>query len=264
MERKTKNCHSKCPICGGTGLITRKVNGIEFGKNCECINRAIFENKLKFANIPEDYRNIKVSDFKTTIYQKEESRKLAKDAREIVKNYILNFDKMDRLGKGLYFYSDKKGSGKTMLALALANALMSRNGIVAKYATVSDILKEIKNTYDKDGNRYRDKFEPSKPKESELIDDLRKVKVLILDDIGVEKLTGWSNEIIYQIINERLINKLVTIFTSNTHISQLKHDERIISRIKKMSIPIQMPEESIRDQLGEKENMELVKELLGV
>lgn len=249
-----KTSHSDiCPKCEGVGFVTKIVDGDLFAKRCECAEKAILENKIRFASIPEEFKGIRVSDFKTTIYEKHESITLAKNAREIVKNYMLNYDKISELGKGLYLYSNTKGSGKTMLAIALGNALMSMRKSVVKYATVVDILKEIRSTYDREDI-----------KESDLIDSLKKVEVLIMDDIGTEKLTGWTNEIMYQIINDRMINKLVTIFTSNVHISKLKHDERILSRIEKMAIPIQMPEESIRRQLANKENTDLVKELLGL
>lgn len=253
IEEKMKTSDSKCEKCGGVGVITHFIDGTLFAKNCECTQKAILATKIKFANIPEEFKNIKVTDFKATLYKKDDSIYLAKNAREIVRNYMINFDELKKLGKGLYFYSKTKGSGKTMLAIALGNALINMRGEVVKFATTIDILTEIKSTY---GDITKN--------ESELINNLKKVEVLILDDIGTEKLTGWSNEIMYQIINYRMISKLITIFTSNTHISQLKHDERITNRIEKMAIPIQMPEESIRKQLAENENCELVKKLLGM
>ena len=207
---------------------------------------------LKFANIPPEFEGVKVDDFNCTIYTTSNAINIATAARKITKNYILNFEQFKETGKGLYYYSKEKGSGKTMLALALGNALINMYKVNVKFVTTPDLFAEIKRTYDK----------TSEFKESELLDSLKSVQVLILDDIGTEKQGGWVNEILYQILNTRMTSKLITIFTSNVHMSQLKHDERIKSRIEKMSYPVQMPEESIRKQIAMKENAEMVKVLL--
>lgn len=207
---------------------------------------------LKFADIPKEFKDIKVNDFDNEIYSSIEALNLASAARRMAKNYILNFDVFRSEGKGLYFYSSTKGSGKTMLAIAIGNALINVHGVQVKFLTTPDLLSEIKRTYDA----------KSEYKESELLESLKQVEVLILDDIGVEKQSGWMNEILYKILNHRMTANLVTIFTSNVHISKLQHDERITSRIEKMALPVQMPEESIRRAIARKENEELVNLLL--
>lgn len=207
---------------------------------------------LKFANIPTEFIGVKVNDFNCMLYTTTKAINVATAARKATKNYILEFEKYNAEGKGLYYYSNEKGSGKTMLALALGNALMSIYSMSVKFVTTLDLFAEIKKTYDKN----------SEFKESELLDSLKQVQVLILDDIGTEKQGGWVNEILYQILNTRMASKLVTIFTSNVHLSQLKHDERIKSRIEKMSFPVQMPEESIRRQIANRENEEMAAALL--
>lgn len=231
-------------------------DGLTYAKNCKCVEQAIIEAKmakaLSFANIPLEFSGVKVNEFNCSMYTTNNAVNTATAARKITKNYILEFEKYRAVGKGLYYYSKEKGSGKTMLALALGNALMNMYSMSVKFVTTPDLFSEIKRTYDKN----------SEFKESELLDSLKQVQVLILDDIGTEKQSGWVNEILYQVLNTRMTSKLVTIFTSNVHISQLKHDERIRSRIDKMSYPVQMPEESIRKQLADKENEEMAKSLL--
>lgn len=252
ITEKRKNSNSNvCPLCDGLGNIIRIEDGQVFAKVCECTKQAILMKKISFANIPEAFKEIMVNDFKANVYQQEEARDIAKIAKNIVKNYILDFDEIQTTGKGLYFYSDTKGSGKTMLAIALANALMNRAKIIAKYARTVDILSEI-----------RASFGDDKANQSEIINEIKNIPILIIDDIGVEKVTGWVNEILYQIIDYRYTNKLVTIFTSNTHFSRLQHDKRLVTRIRKMSMAIQMPEESIRDKQGDEENAVLMKKLL--
>lgn len=78
--------------------------------------------------------------------------------------------------------------------------------------------------------------------------------MLVLDDIGVEKMSPWVNEKFYSILNGRMIQKQITIFTSNCVIEQLAFDERIINRIQKMALPVPFPEESVRSVLASAEN----------
>lgn len=239
-------------------MIVTNENGLTYAKQCKCMEQAIIKAKmertLNFASIPAEFTGVMVNDFDCSIYQAVESINIATSARKITKNYILDFDeKYKTSGRGLYYYSKEKGSGKTMLALALGNALMNMYSMSVKFVTTLDLFAEIKRTYDK----------TSEFRESELLDSLKQVQVLILDDIGTEKQGGWVNEILYQILNTRMTAKLVTIFTSNVHMSQLKHDERIKSRIEKMSFPVQMPEESIRKQIANRENNEMAAALLG-
>ena len=62
--------------------------------------------------------------------------------------------------------------------------------------------------------------------------------LLILDDLGAEKITDFVKQITYYIINEREINCLQTIITSNFNLSQIDEmiDSRVSSRISAYNI----------------------------
>ena len=70
-------------------------------------------------------------------------------------------------------------------------------------------------------------FEKREP----IIKDLIEVDKLIIDDIGSEVKTDFSDDILFQILNERYEWERFTGFTSNHNIADLKYDGRIISRI---------------------------------
>ena len=167
-------------------------------------------------------------------------------------NYIKDFQDFESKGKGLYYYSKTKGSGKTRLALSLGNALLNSKSRQVRFITTSDLLREIKSTYNKN----------SEYTESQLVDAIGNVNVLIIDDIGVEKLTDWVNEMLDSIFDTRMKHNKITIFTSNCSMEELKHDERLKSRIFKMTIPVKMPEEDIRIKQSKQENKELQNILL--
>ncbi|WP_336824562.1 hypothetical protein [Sporosarcina sp. USHLN248] len=89
------------------------------------------------------------------------------------------------------------------------------------------------------------------------MESFKQAPVLVMDDLGVEKTTGWSEEILTQILDERMSYKRPTIITSNMSIRLLQKKYpagRIKSRIEKMTYPVVMPEASVREIISKKEN----------
>lgn len=250
-ESQTQTYHSKCQYetCDGSGVYVNEKGCAEF---CKCREDAILESKLEFAKIPEEFKNLKVADFDTSLYSGKEKH-TANMARKAIVQYIKNYEEFKGKGKGLYLYSNTKGSGKTRLVASLGNALVSTYKERVRFITTLDLLDEIKATYNRE----------SALSENEILSAIKEVDVLILDDIGVEGDSPWVQEKLYSILNGRMINNLVTIFTSNSRVEELKQDERIKNRLEKMAIPIKMPEQSIRTRLAKEENEELQSLLYG-
>lgn len=219
---------------------------------CKCYYDQIVNKKLEFADIPEVFKNLTINSFRIDLYSKDESRQKAMIAKKMAANFVKNFETFQEEGKGLYLYSNIKGSGKTRMAISIGNALMKVKKVGVKYTTTIDLLNEIKKTFDED----------SEVTESELINSIRKIDVLILDDVGVENPTPWVKSIFYSILDDRMDNNKITIFTSNLSMSELQHDDRLKSRIEKMALPMEFPEESIRGKIAKLENEELQRLLL--
>lgn len=238
---------SICPKCNNTGWETYiGEDGYEYAKECSCgiRQREIQESRLRFASIPETYKDVTLKDIKTNYYTKQESKDLIKATAEFVKWYLENLDKNIEEGKGIYLWSEVKGSGKTMLAAALANELINKHKRFVKFATSLDILDEIKATYNKD----------SEENESELLNDFVLTDFFVIDDFGTERASEWAGEKFYQIVNKRYINKKVTFFTSNYDLKTLKYDDRITNRMRERSYIIHFPEESVREFKARVEN----------
>lgn len=256
-HQKTLNSTSKCKyeLCDGSGQIWWDDPERGFtGRNCECENDRIAESRLRFAKIPEEFEKLTVNSFRTDLYKTETGQAIAKRAKAACGEFIKQYDMFSEQGKGLYFYSETKGSGKTRLAISVGNALMSVKKQRVRYITTLDLLGEIKKTYNRE----------SEETETDVIDAVNTVDCLILDDVGVEDgEKPWIKEKMFQILDYRMTRKKVTIFTSNVTVSRLKHDDRIKNRIERMAVPVMMPEESIRSQLSAKENDDLSKILFG-
>lgn len=252
----------KCQKCRDSGYYEIEKDGYTYSRECECgkIQRDRLAGRLRFATIPKEFESQTVDNFQTDCYSTPQSRELAKLAKHLAKQYIEQFQEIKETGKGFYFHSGVKGSGKTRLAVSIANDIITRYMVGAKFATTIQILDQIKSTWG-ENSRERNAGEPVN--EHRLIDDIISVPVLVIDDIGVEKPKDWINERFYNILNGRMIEKRITIFTSNYRIGELQLDDRIVNRIEKMALPIEFPAESIRSAIARKENSDLLDRLLG-
>ena len=268
MKRRTKPLQDseetaaptyKCPKCRDTGWeMVKDENEYEYCRECSCgyLQRQRIAGKLKFATIPAEFKDHTVENFRTDCYSTPQNCERAQMAQVIAQRYVEQFDEIKETGKGLYFYSSVKGSGKTRLAVSIANDLIQKKFVSAKFATTIQILDQIKATWG--GERKNEETE------QKLIQDIVSVEVLVIDDIGVEAVKDWVNERFYNILNGRMIEKRVTIFTSNCRIEELNFDDRITNRIVKMALPVQFPNESIRTAIARKENSDLLDRLLGI
>lgn len=237
-----------CEKCKDTGWI---INENNFAVSCECRNKKIRYNRIKFANIPEAFRDIRLSSFNIGYY---ENKAEINEVIKTVKYFLANLEEMKNEGVGLYLYSETKGSGKTRMATSLANELIHEHDMTVRYTTSVEIISEIKASWRNDAE-----FQS----ESQLLRYLTNAEVLVIDDFGTEILKDWINEKFYQIINSRYAEKRMTIYTSNHQISDLKYDDRIIDRITERVYQVHFPEESIRKGIAAARERKLRNEIQG-
>lgn len=240
--------------CDGSGLIhVIDENGYEFMMVCKCREYKELLRKIKTARIPNEYLNKRIQDFDTKIYQKNDNVRVAQYAKKIAARYVEKYPEMKDMGKGLYFYSNSKGSGKTLLSIAIINELIIKYKTKPMYISVVNMLNEMKHSFsnnDSKGDFYS------------LMETFKQAQVLVMDDLGVEKTTDWSEEVLTQILDERMSYKRPTIITSNMHTQLLREKYpagRIKSRVEKMTFPVVMPEESVREIMAKKENEKIAK-----
>lgn len=161
--------------------------------------------------------------------------------------WLINFCKtFDRNGihKGLYLHGTF-GCGKTYLISAAFNEL-SKKRISTEIIYFPELLRDLKNDFDSSGDRLQ---------------YLEEVDLLLIDDIGAEKVTEWGrDEILGTILQKRMNNYKTTFFTSNLTLEQLEEhliinssgDEvfkarRIIERIKKLTEDMELKSENKRN-----------------
>ena len=139
---------------------------------------------------------------------------------------------------GLYL-SGGTGCGKTLLSCAILNELLRFHKVSVRYAKVSrDILSKIRASYNPSSEIYGTA--------ARIEQGLATVKVLVIDDFDIYKETEWVQAILYDLIDARYENNLLTIINSNRPLSFWKDTAggRIYSRLTEMcpEIHIQAPD----------------------
>ena len=242
-----------CPICGGLEWTTEMIDGVGYAFPCKCRAKNMMKRRIRFAEIPEAFKDMHLNTFRSDVYKNSESKAKIILACKMIKEYLKMFDEAKNSGMGLYIYSKAKGSGKTRMAASIANELIEKHDTCVKFASSTQILSEIKRTFDMD----------SEYTESHLLDALIMAEVLVIDDFGTEKVTEWVKDRFYQIVNSRYINRKVTIYTSNESLETLKYDDRITNRIKERSYQIDFPEESVRDHISQANMIRMISKVMG-
>jgi len=119
---------------------------------------------------------------------------------------------------GWLVFTGDHGTGKTHLAAAIANARRARGQTVI-FVTAPDLLDYLRAAYSPSSQISFDKR----------FDEVRRVSLLVLDDLGVESGTPWAREKLYQIINYRYNLRLPTVFTTAYPIERI--DPRLRARM---------------------------------
>lgn len=136
------------------------------------------------------------------------------------------------------------GTGKTGLAVSALRAVVEAQSVDALFLTAPDLLDRIRASYSPRAN------DTDGPTERELMDAVKDTGLLVLDDLGAERPTGWVQEKLFAVINHRYSEQLPCIFTSNLDPEGLaKHlGERTAWRIVEMSDPVRLDGPNLRDR----------------
>lgn len=148
------------------------------------------------------------------------------DQMDMLRKYAEEWEDMQSGNYGLLLYGDTE-TGKSYGAACVANKLIERFVPVCMI-NLSSVLNELdRNGVDK--NTY--------------IENLMQYPLLILDDFGTERQTGYAMEQVFNVIDARYRSKKPLIITTNLSWAELDSPKslahkRIYRRIKEMCQPL--------------------------
>ena len=207
--------------------------------------------------VPAEYNNFSLDDFQL----ENESQK---NAARVVMGFIRdskacsqkNRGKGERNTfyglhpKGLFIYGNI-GTGKTMLSCIVCN-IFSYEGIPSIFKNWGGISQEYLATMKKDG-------EGSDKTGLDISSKYKTIPILVIDDLGKFKMSSYQVSILFDIIDYRITNGLLTIVTANYNLEDLRGQltpssgrydvtlpDAIISRLTGNLLPIELEGEDWR------------------
>jgi DNA replication protein DnaC len=187
-------CASVCSTCGGEGyLFEQDAEGELVSRRCGCASWDTRARLFNAATVPRRYAAV---DLETGTEDVTDS---VRQARIACYKMTSGFQPGDR-GIGL---SGPVGTGKTHLMAGVVRVLTLENAVACRFVEFTHLLSEIRLGYERGHG------------ETEIIDGLVDVPVLVIDELGKGLSTEWQISILDALISRRYNKRVTTLVTTN-------------------------------------------------
>ena len=188
-----------CPNCQGTGWKIVESGGATGAQRCDCRDQTLDLHRREHSRIPPNYRDASFDNFKCEARQPELESQL-RDVMLMVRTYA---NQTDPKRPGLLLVG-RPGSGKTHLAVAALKILLTR-GFDGVFYNYQELLNKIIASYRPEAGSG----------EREAYREAMDAEVLLLDDLGANRVNEWVQDTITAIITHRCDNRKPLIATTN-------------------------------------------------
>lgn len=210
-----------CPVCSDKGMVEQNNVKTVF---CQCFLDLLKECACDEVNNLSPLNLSKFEDFDLSYYSEEDTAEGVNPRRRMTQilNYCKAYAKNFKADTRSILMRGATGLGKTHLSLSIANELLEKGFSVA-YVSAPDILFQLERAH----------FSYDYQQEEELLSTLTDCDLLIIDDLGTEFSTNYTNTQIYNIFNNRILRSKPVIINTNLTIKELEsaYTQRFVSRI---------------------------------
>lgn len=184
-----------CTLCDDSGWLAEMKDGERIVRRCKCILKRKGEQLLAEAQLPELFANARFHNYDISEHLSQQ------EAHIEAMRYVDDWRSRDR---NSILFTGTAGLGKTHLAAAMVHELTLIHQVPCMFINMQSFLA-----------RQREGM-----KSSDLVSDrqsrlARSIDMLVMDDLGAERLTDYSLETVTTIINERYHRNLPIIITTN-------------------------------------------------
>lgn len=205
--------HYLCPDCHDTGYQGREV--------CHCLKQALTDAAFSRFDLSPRARLENFDTFELKYYTDDKPehgpspRRYMAAMKQLMMNYCADFEAQH----DNYLFYGAPGLGKTFLSNCVANALIEKGKNVI-YITAEHLINLVREAV-RDGN------------DRTLSDSLSDCDLLIIDDLGAEYQTAFSDDQLFQIINDRILGDGPMLISSNLSPKEIqtRYNTRLASRM---------------------------------
>ncbi len=196
-----------CSKCSDEGFIQ--------GKMCSCYRKALNKEAAAHTKLAKLMEVQTFKTFKIDLYPEENGvRKGMERIFNRVKDYAENFSEKS----GNLLFTGGTGVGKTFLSSAVARHVIDK-GFSVVYDSIANIVADFEAVKFNKENRNLDKYDSC--------------DLLIIDDLGTEMVTQFTESIVYTLINNRINMRKPMIVSTNIDGDRLSemYSQSIVSRL---------------------------------
>ena len=210
-----------CPRCGDTGWVGASM--------CACLKKLCAQEQIaelsKLLDLGEQSFETFQVDYYSDAYWPDKGTS-PRERMEMIKDICYNYAvKFERFFTKNLFLSGPPGLGKTFLSACIARTV-AEEGYSVVYDTAANIFAQFEAR----------KFQRDSADGQEARDETRRYlncDLLILDDLGSELTTQFTQSALYELINTRLVAGRHTVISSNLSMEETarRYSPQIASRL---------------------------------
>lgn len=197
-----------------------KDQGYKDNKFCECFKKELSEVFLENSNLMKIYNDQVFEKYNLDFFLEEDGSK-GKSWIKMSKllDYLKLYAESFRENSNNLLFIGAPGCGKSFLSCAIACEVI-KNGFFVYYSPVQDMVSQFESEH----------FGKDKSVDTSVYKDC---DLLIIDDLGTELKTQFTDSVLYNVINERINMKKPMIISTNYTLDELKevYHDRLCSRL---------------------------------